>query len=242
MTTETRLDPPTSAQFLSDLGFLLTPDGEGTESPSYLLVALREQPTLCHFDPERVDYWLEVEGRAHPDTFTRATPLPVDHAFSWGVIRIVDRLGVGNEYVSFGGRLSAARIDSFTVAVFASPAPMLRGSGHSQTQDPSTPSIEAFFARLRAAAGDSVDVERRILRLSPQGRYAAYLADAGDTYRRSQLLQLSHPHTWQSLMRQERRLRAERPSAWAEGVGLLPILRAASNRISSVKEAVDAHA
>jgi hypothetical protein len=240
MTTATTLDPPTSAQFLSDLGFLLTPDGEGTESPAYLLVALRERPTLCHFDPERIEYWLEVEGRAHLDTFTRATPLPVDHPFSGGLIRIVDRLEVGNEYVTFGGRLSAARIDGFTVAVFASPAPMLRGGGHSQTEDPSTPSVEAFFARLRAAAGDSVDLERRILRLSPQGRYAAYLADAGEAYRRSQLLQLSHPHTWQSLMRQERRLRAERPSAWAEGLGLLPILRVASNRIAADREALNA--
>jgi hypothetical protein len=242
-TTATTLDPPTSAQFLSDLGFLLTPDGAGTEWPAYLLVALRDQPTLSHFDPERVEYWLEDDGgRSHLDAFSRGTSLPVDHPFSWGLIRIVDRLEVTNEYVSFGGRLSAARIDGFTVAVYASPAPMLRGCGHSQTEDPFCPSVEAFFARLRAVAGDSRDLERRILRLSPQGRYAAYLADACETYRRSQLLQLSHPHTWQSLTRQERRLRAERPSAWAEGLGLLPILRTASVRIGADKEAVDARA
>jgi hypothetical protein len=166
----------------------------------------------------------------------------VDHSFTWGTIRIVDRLEVSNEYVTFGGRLSAARIDGFTVAVFASPAPMLRGGGHSQTEDPSAPSVEAFFARLRAAACDSRDLERRILRLSPQGRYAAYLADACDTYRRSQLLQLTHPHTWQLLTRQERRLRAERPSAWAEGMGLLPILRTANDRMGAQKEALDARA
>src|SRR4051812_1788442 len=85
-TAATALDPSTSAQFLGGLGFLLTPDGEGTEFPSYLLVALREQPTLCHFDPERVEYWRESEGHSNVDLFSRATPLPVDQSFTWGLI------------------------------------------------------------------------------------------------------------------------------------------------------------
>jgi len=242
MTEATTLDPCTSAQFLAGLGFLLTPDGEGTESPSYLLVALREQRTLCHFDPERAEYWQEAGSRSHVESFGRATTLPLDHPFTWGSIRIVDRLEVANEYLTFGGRLSAARLDGFTVAVFASPAPMLRGGGHSQAPDPAAAGVTAFFARLRAAAGDSVAVERRILRVSPQGRYAAYLADATETYRRSHALQLSDPQTWQSLTRQERRLRAERPTAWSEGVGLLPVLRVASDRQRSEKEASHAGA
>lgn len=237
MTLATTLDPGTSAQFLRGLGFLLTPDGEGTESPAYLLVALRDEPTLCHFDPERVEYWLESNERGQIDTFSRATPLPTDHSFSWGAIRIIDRLDVTNEYLTFGGRLSAAPLDGFTVGVFASPAPILRGVGHSQTEDPAAPSVTAFFARLRAAAGDTLMLEQRILRASPQARYAAYLADACETYRVSPMLRLTYPAMWQSLTRQERRLRAERPSAWSEGLGLLPILRGAPKRAGSVKEA-----
>ncbi len=240
MTGATVLDPSTSAQFLGSLGFLLTPDGEGIESPAYLLVALRDQPTGCHFDPERVEYWQEADGRSHHEIFSRETPLPTDHPFTWGSIRVVDRLEVANEYLTFGGRLSAGRLDGFTVAVYASPAPMLRGSGHSQSPNPGAPMVEAFFARLRAAAGDRVELERRIVRLSPQGRYAAYLADACETYRSSQQLQLTHPHTWQSLMRQERRIRAERPTAWAEGLGLLPILRVSSDRIGATREVLHA--
>jgi hypothetical protein len=242
MTTQTTLDPRTSAQFLTGLGFLLTPDGKGTESPAYLLVALRAEPTRSHFDPERVEYWQPANGRACSTSFSRATPLPADHPFTWGSIRIVDRFEVGNEYLSFGGRLSAALLDGFTVAVFASPAPMFRGAGHSQIEDPAAPAVTAFFARLRAAAGDSPNLEQRILRVSPQGRYAAYLADACETYRGSQLLQLTHPHTWQSLTRQERRLRAERPSAWTEGLGLLPVLRTVAARRESEQEALHARA
>ena len=43
------LDPENSAQFLTDLGFLLTPDvpDESASLTAYLLVALRPVPTLC---------------------------------------------------------------------------------------------------------------------------------------------------------------------------------------------------
>lgn len=238
MAVMSSLDPPTSAQFLQGLGFLLTPDGGGEESPAYLLVALRGEPTLRHFDPERVEYWMDLNGRGQSDTFNRLTKVPIDGPFSWGPIRIVDRLEVSNEYLSFGGRLSAARLDGFTVAVFASPAPIVRSGGHSQSRDPSAPSVTAFFARMRAAAGSSRAIEERITRASPQARYAAYLADACGKYRASHLLQSMYPQTCQSLMRQERRLRAERPAAWAEGRSLLPSPQAETITTQSDKEAL----
>lgn len=238
MTNSATLDPPTSAQFLQGLGFLLTPDGVDV-TPAYLLVALRGEPTLSHFDPERVEYWVETNSRGVTDTFLRTTRVPVDRPFSWGPIRIVDRLEVSNEYLSFGGQLSAARLDGFTVAVFASPAPMVRGAGHSQTVDPLAPSMAAFFARMRAAAGSSLDVEERICHASPQARYAAYLADACSKYRASQLLRSTYPQMWQSFMRQERRLHAERPAAWADGQFLLRSASAAAGAGAVRKETVD---
>ena len=136
MLSAVALDPRTGAQFLEGLGFLLTPDGAGDQAPSYLLVALRTEPTLRHFDPERVEYWMTAHGRGIIDQFGRTTHVPLDHPFSWGTIRVIDRLEVYNDYLTFGGQLSAARLDGFTVAVFASPAPMLKTTGHSQTPDP----------------------------------------------------------------------------------------------------------
>ena len=168
----------------------------------------------------------------------RGTPLPIDHPFSWGTIRIVDRLEVRNEYVTFGGRLSAARIDG-----------VHRGRVRLARAD-----VARQSATLRPRTRRRRASRRSSLGYAPPPETASTSSDASsgsrpragmprtspmpcDTYRRSQLLQLSHPHTWQSLMRQERRLRAERPSAWSEGLGLLPILRVASNRIGSEKEA-----
>ena len=57
-----RLDPVSAAPLLSDLGFLATSDLPDRPGPAYLLVALREAPTLHHYDPEVVEYWVSEAG------------------------------------------------------------------------------------------------------------------------------------------------------------------------------------
>jgi hypothetical protein len=211
------LEPGNSAQFLQELGFLLTPDvpDESASLPAYLLVALRAHPTLGHFDPERVDYWVNSDGRGCPATFDRSIHLPFDHDFEWGLIRIVDRLDVSNEYLSFGGRVSAAIVDGVAVAVFASPAPILCRGGHSQTWDPGSASLAAFFARLRATVGVSRSVEGRIAAASPMTLYAAWVEASVGRYRTSDLLRAIHPSTFESFERQERNLRSSHPAEWS---------------------------
>lgn len=46
------LDPVTAAPLLADLGFLSSSDLPDRPGPAYLLVALRDAPTLRHYDPE----------------------------------------------------------------------------------------------------------------------------------------------------------------------------------------------
>ena len=116
-------------------GFLAYPDLPDGPGPAFLLVALRPAPTLQHYDPEAVDYWVTEDGRGSRRTLTHDTPMPRSEDFSWGLIRLVDRLGVSNEYLTFGGHLDAALIDDVVVAAFASPAPLLRRGGHSQGWD-----------------------------------------------------------------------------------------------------------
>jgi hypothetical protein len=218
------LDPPTSAQFLQGLGFLLTPDGDGDQAPAYLLVAVRGEPTLQHFDPERVAYWVTSHGRGSIDEFLRTTHVPVDRPFSWGTIRVIDRLDISNDYLTFGGQLTAARLDGFTVAVFASPAPMLRTTGHSQSANPGAHPLTAFFAHLRAASGASRSVEERLASASPGAIYAAYVTDAIEKYQRSTMLRSMFPGMWLSLARQASKLRQSQPVDWASGRGLLSVL------------------
>jgi len=65
-------------------GFLAHPDLPDRPGPAWLLVAIRPAPTLRHFDPEAVDYWVTTHGRGTRRTLTHATPMPLSDDFSWG--------------------------------------------------------------------------------------------------------------------------------------------------------------
>ena len=172
-----------SAARVGDWGFLAhsdLPDGPG---PAFLLVALRPAPTLQHFDPESVDYWVTNHDRGERRTLTHATPMPRTEDFAWGLIRLVDRFGISNEYLTFGGRLDAASVDDVVVAAFASPAPLLRRGGHSQAVDPGADAVGAFFARLMVAIDFEPDFEADMADASPLVRYAAFIRDGEDRRR-----------------------------------------------------------
>ena len=200
-------------------GFVAYPDLPDGPGPAFLLVALRPAPTLQHYDPEAVDYWVAVDGRGSRRTLTQDTPMPRSEDFSWGLIRLVDRLGVSNEYLTFGGHLDAALIDEVVVAAFASPAPLLRRGGHSQGWDDGADSIGAFFARMMVAVDFRPGFEGSFAAAEPLTRYAAFVRDA-DHRRQAQQRVTSFDDPVGRLVRHEvTRLRGAAPSAWdAAGV------------------------
>jgi hypothetical protein len=206
---------------LSDLGFLAGPDLPDRPGPAYLLVALRDQPTLRHYDPERVEYWVSAHGRGVRESLTRSTRLPVDLPFSWGMIRLFDRLSVTNEYLAFGGHLSAADVDGATIAVFTSPVPMLRRGGHSQIWDEGSDELAAFFARLVAAVDVRPKLEPRLAALDPVVRYAAFLHEVVGRYRSSPNLRAINPGIWTLLRAEEALMRRDHADAWQAGGRIL---------------------
>ena len=214
------LDPASAAPILADLGFIASSDPPDRPGPAYLLVALREAPTLHHYDPEAVEYWVTEAGRGAARTLTRQTRLPIETDFSWGLIRIVDRLQVTNAYLAFGGHLSAAVIDGVVVAVFTSPAPLLRRGGHSQGWDQGADSVGAFFSRFLLAVDYAPGFEGRVARADPLARYAAFLADGLARYRASSRLRDDQPELWTLLQAEERRVQTDHPSEWAGGQAL----------------------
>jgi hypothetical protein len=214
------LDPHSGSQFLRDLGFLVTPDIVDPSAPSYLLVALRKHPTMGHFDPELVEYWVNQDGRGVMASISAADHMPLRMDVAWGTIRISDRLGMLNEYLTFGGNLSADRVDGVTVAVFASSAPILRRGGHSQGWDPGAQNLAAFFARLRASVGATRHFESLAAAASPLARYAAFIADAQDRYRSSSTLRGMYGESFASIEHQANLLAAEHPADWRAGVEL----------------------
>jgi hypothetical protein len=225
--SEALLEPPPASQRLADLGFLAGPDLPDRPGPAYLLVALREDPTFRHYDPERIEYWVTERGRGIRTALTRATPLPVDRAFSWGMIRLFDRLAVTNEYLTFGGRLAAAEVDGATIAVFTSPAPLLRRGGHSQVWDEGTDELGAFFARLVAAVDTYPDLEGRLAAADPLVRYAVFLAEVVARYRTSPDLRVLDPDAWTLLRGEASVMRRDHADAWRAGSLILAATRRA---------------
>jgi hypothetical protein len=163
---------------MSRWGFLAHPDLPDAPGPAFLLVALRPAPTMQHYDPEAVDYWVSQAGRGERRTLTRESPMPRSEDFSWGLIRLVDRLNVTNEYLTFGGHLDAATVDDVVVAAFASPAPLLRRGGHSQGWDAGADAVGAFFGRLMVAVDFTSGFEQLLGSATPLTRYAAFVNDA----------------------------------------------------------------
>jgi hypothetical protein len=217
----TNLEPASAAPLLADLGFLSSSDLPDRPGPAYLLVALREAPTLRHYDPELVEYWVTSSGRGTRRILTRDMPLPIETEFSWGLIRIVDRLHVTNEYLTFGGRLTVDTVDGVVIAVFVSPAPLLRRGGHSQGWDQGAESLGAFFGRFLLAVDYKRGFETRAGEADAVTRYAAFVADSMARYRGSAVLRGQHADLWNLLQAEERRLRSMHPVEWAAGELLL---------------------
>jgi hypothetical protein len=214
-----------AADELAALGFVVHADLPDRPGPARLLVALRDHPTLQHYDPELVEYWVSEAGRGRPRMLTRESRLPIDTDFAWGLIRLVDRLDVSNEYLTFGGRLEAQVVDGVVVAVFSSPAPLLRRGGHSQGWDHGAEAVGAFFGRLLVAVDYSPGFEAALAAASPLARWSAFVAHTVARYRASPSLREVHPALWALLQAEEARLRLDRPS-WRAGLKLLVRMRA----------------
>ena len=165
-------------------------------------MALRPTPTLKHYDPEAVDYWVTVDGRGSRRTLIHDTPMPRSEDFSWGMIRLVDRLGVSNEYLTFGGHLDAALIDDVVVAAFVSQAPLLRRGGHSQGWDEGADAIGGFFARMMVAVDYKPGFERSFAEAEPLTRYAAFVRDSDDRRHGQGTTSTTTPWAASSAMRQ----------------------------------------
>ena len=219
--SEDRIDAQAASGLLSHLGFLAGPDMPDRPGPAYLLVALRDEPTLCHYDPERIEYWVTRNGRGTRQTMSRTTRMPLDLTFSWGMIKLFDRLSVTNEYLTFGGHLSAAEVDGTTTAVFTSSVPLLRRGGHSQIWDAGTDELAAFFARLVAVVDVDPELEPRLAAADQFARYAAFLGEVVGRYRQSPDLRDINPHVWTLLRNEESLMRREHPEAWDSGAVIL---------------------
>jgi hypothetical protein len=187
-----------------------------------LLVALRDRPTLEHFDPELVTYWEARDAKGRVATLDRTEPHPEVRPWSWGPIRVTDRIPESNQFLGFGGTLLVdARDTTSTYAAFTSRAPIVRWAGHSQGVDSLVDEIGAFFARLMVPVDYQPDAEARIAAADPEALYAMFLAHSVGRLHHSRRLRDADPGTAGSLEHEAYRVAHEAPQRWAEGRELL---------------------
>lgn len=208
-----------ASDVIADLGFSIVTEAH-PDNPvaTDLVVALRDEPTLLHFDPEELSYWVPEDGRGRPRHVERATHVPFEGPFSWGRIEIVDRVGASNHWLSFGGTVrAAAPDDTTTIVMFASPTPIQRWSGHSQGMDPLTPEIGAFFGRLMIPIDFESGAEALIAAAPPQALYAAFIRDVHEREHRSRQFLESDRSLNAFVEREVHRLESSDPDAWRAG-------------------------
>jgi len=213
---------------LIHLGFLLISPfpPEPGEQPSRLYVSLRRRPTLQHFDVEHASFWSTgADRRGHPQDLAVTDGMPIERAFAWGKIELVDRLGAENDFVTMGGHLVADRLDEDeVVAVFTSPAPILRMGGHSQADDLVALEMGAFFARIMVPIDFNPAAEPALAAADPLTRYAAFVAFQRERYLGHLLLRREHPRESTILWEEAERLRRAHPETWEKARQLLDVL------------------
>lgn len=211
------------ARDLGHLGFVVREGSQtGTVPGPRLLVAVREKPTLEHFDPELVTFWEVRDGRGRVATVDRTEPVPATRHWSWGPIRVTDRVPVSNQFMGFGGTLLIDAMDpTTTYLAFSSRAPIVRWAGHSQGVDPLVDEIGAFFARLMVPVDYQPEAESRVAAADPEALYAVFIGHSVARLHRSRQLRDADPRTAGWLEHEGYRLAHDSPSRWAEGQELL---------------------
>jgi hypothetical protein len=208
--------PQQAARLLAGLGFqLVEPDRTSGDETSHLLVALRPVPTLKHFDPESIDYWITEGARGRAARLDRETRLPLVGGFSWGRIALTDRLDVRNEFLSFGGALKAQMNPDGTVLVdFGSQAPILRWSGHSQGTDPLAAEVGAFVGRLKVPIDFVPGAEALLAKAAPEALYCAFIQSVLERLARTRGLRDTNRWLADWSSRESQRVEATAAESW----------------------------
>jgi len=201
---------------LVNLGFdLIEPDRSNGAHTTHLLAALRSVPTLKHFDPEEIAYWATEANRGRAGKLDRDSRYPIDATYAWGRITLTDRLGVNNQFVSFGGALRAEVTSGGLVLIdFSSHAPILRWSGHSQGLDPLTAEVGAFFARMKVPIDFVPGTEALVAAATPNTLYCAFVQYARERMKRARSLSDANRSLADWTSHESQRMEAVAPDHW----------------------------
>jgi hypothetical protein len=211
-----------AGRVLTNLGFaLIEPDRTHGDESSHVVVALRAQPTLQHFDPDSIEYWITDSARGRAARMDRETRLPVVTEFSWGRIGLIDRLGIKNEFLSFGGTMRAqATADSTVLVDFSSNAPIMRWAGHSQSSDPLASEVGSFFARIKVPIDFVPGTEAMVAKAAPRTLYCSFIQHVHERLSRAHTLREANRWLADWTARETQRMETGAPDHWTAATEL----------------------
>jgi hypothetical protein len=179
------------------------------DSPGYsgLLVAIREQPTGQHFDPQTLHLRLRDEhGLARWRTLSWLSPLEAatGHACP-GLVTLRDRSGKRVDFFTFGGTLEVTSAPGEIVYALRSPAPVLELTAHDDAvPDQLASEVELLMGEMEERWGlDEQGYDRRVAAVEPFQFYLAALQSILFHYEHAQVLEKAY-HQLYDVLRQEK--------------------------------------
>ncbi len=173
------MNAQSTLDLVHNLGYHLLPphhpDGLGY---SGLLIAIRQQPTLHHFDPQRLELRLQdMDGDVRFRTLSWLSPDLQETCVCPGRIVLVDRIDRYKEFYTFGGTLKIlATLDTLVYSIH-SPVPILELDMDSDTvPDILAAETDSLLARIKSGwRQDSEGFKRRLAEIDPLEFYMGAL-------------------------------------------------------------------
>ena len=169
------------------LGFWFYP-GEDPDAPggNRLDILIKEEPTLLHFDPEKVILDVKEKGASkerlkimHPWDFEKSYDVVP------GMIEIVDRKGKKEECFTFGAKLEIECSESETKCVITSPAPILEMDRVKSMVGMFIEEVEILFAERSASLlTEHRTYQEHLIRANPLHLYIACIQSLIEKYDR----------------------------------------------------------
>lgn len=182
-----------------------------TCSPGFggLLIAIREQPTHLHYDPESVELRIAEQGGAVWTMLRLSTPIHGTRQVRAGRVIVTDRLGKRVDFYTFGATLKASYGESEVIFSLNSQAPVLQvDEGFDGTSCELATEAEMVIGKLQAIDGRNKEgAPHHLDCLDACALYQMSLERLLQKYEKQYSLRLTRYGTYTMLMDERRWLR-----------------------------------
>jgi hypothetical protein len=189
-------------------GYYLLPKSH-PEGPGYtgLLVAIRETPTVEHFDPESIHLRIIEEDKdTYWATFRSKVVFKKSKNVGPGKVSLRDRIDKRVDFFTFGGLLEAVSISGETVYSLRSPAPILDFYGSPESVAAQLAFETEAMIAVREARWGSNEYKflRPLAQMDPFELYLACIHSILQHYQQSPVLRRTFYHFYTALLREKK--------------------------------------